>query len=137
MPRQIKHVQRSTPLTSAEAERIDAIRSQIHEELPAIRERAKLLLQVQAERQAIAAELDALAVQNERLLAAATEDTLSGHLRHAIHASHRPLRSIATDAGIDIDALCRFLEGEHGLPSEILDRVANAAGVTVTLSASK
>jgi hypothetical protein len=30
--------------------------------------------------------------------------------------------------------LCGFLEGEHGLPSEVLDRVVRAAGVVVSLS---
>jgi hypothetical protein len=95
---------------------------------------AELLLQVRRDRDAIARELDSLALQNQRLHAAATEDTLSGHLRRAIHASRRSLAAIAREAGIELGALTGFLEGEHGLPSEVLDRLARAAGVVVSVS---
>jgi hypothetical protein len=33
-----------------------------------------------------------------------------------------------------VASLCGFLEGEHGLPSEVLDRLARAAGVVVSVS---
>lgn len=95
---------------------------------------AELLLQVRPDRDAIEQELDLLAIQNDRLHAAATEDTLSGHLRRAIHASRRSLAAIAREAGIELGALTGFLEGEHGLPSEVLDRLARAAGVVVSVS---
>jgi hypothetical protein len=95
---------------------------------------AELLLQVRQDRDTIERELDSLALQNERLHAAAAADTLCGHLRRAIHASRRSLAAIAHEAGIDVGALCGFLEGEHGLPSEVLDRVVRAAGVVVSLS---
>lgn len=98
---------------------------------------AELLLQVRKDRDAIAKELDELASQNARLAAAAADDTLSGHLRQAIHASRCPLTHIAREAGIDTEALLQFLEGEHGLPSETLDRLARAAGVVVTLAPTK
>ena len=95
---------------------------------------AELLLQVHQDRDTVAGELDSLALQNERLHAAAAEDTLSGHLRRAIHASRRSLAAIARQAGIEVGELTEFLEGEHGLPSETLDRLARAAGVVVNVS---
>jgi len=95
---------------------------------------AELLLQVRPDRDAVAGELDWLAIQNERLLAAAAADTLSGHLRRAIHASRRALAAIAHEAGIELGALTGFLEGEHGLPSETLNRLARAEGVVVSVS---
>ena len=95
---------------------------------------AELLLQVPQDRHAIARELDSLAIKNKRLHTAAAEDTLSGHLRRAIHASRRPLAAIAREAGIELEALTGFLEGEHGLPSETLDPLARAAGVVVSVS---
>jgi len=93
-----------------------------------------LLLQVRQDRDTVAGELDSLSLQNERLHAAAAEDTLSGHLRRAIHASRRSLAAIAREAGIEIEALTEFLECLHGLPSETLDRLARAAGVVVSVS---
>ena len=94
----------------------------------------ELLLQVHRDRDAIERELDSLALQNERLYVAAAEDTLSGHMRRAIHASRRSLADIANEAGIETGSLCGFLEGEHGLPSEVLDRLARAAGIVVSVS---
>ena len=98
---------------------------------------AEMLLQVQRDRQAIAAELPVLALQDARLVAAAAEDTLTGHLRRAIHASHKSLQIIATEARIQPSALCRFLEGEQALQSNDLDRLAAAAGVTVSLAVQR
>jgi hypothetical protein len=60
---------------------------------------AELLLQVRQDRDTIERELDSLALQNERLHAAAAADTLCGHLRRAIHASRRSLAAIAHEAG--------------------------------------
>jgi hypothetical protein len=95
---------------------------------------AELLLQIRHDRDAIERELESLALQNERLHAAAAADTLCGHLRRAIHASRRSLAAIAHESGLDIGALTEFLEGQHGLPSETLDQLARAAGVVVSLS---
>jgi hypothetical protein len=93
----------------------------------------ELMLQIRKDQAAIGQELDSLASQNERLIAAAAEDTLCGHLRRAIHGSRRSLAAIARDAGISADALSDFLEGTDGLPSEALDRLASAAGIVVTM----
>jgi hypothetical protein len=97
----------------------------------------ELLEQLRAERDAVAAELPAAAERAEHLREAATEDTVSGHLRHAIHRSRRPLETIARDAGIPADLLCDWLAGERTLRSDVLDRVAQAVGadVAVTLRA--
>ena len=93
-----------------------------------------MLLQVRQDRDTIERELDSLALQNERLHAAAAADTLSGHLRRAIHAGRRSLAAIAQEAGIEVGELTEFLEGEHGVPSEVLDQLARAAGVVVSVS---
>ncbi|MFM7108354.1 MAG: hypothetical protein ACKOZU_07095 [Planctomycetaceae bacterium] len=95
---------------------------------------AELLLQMRHDRGAIAGELAELELQDARLQRAAAEDTLCGHLRLAIHASHRSLKSLASDAGIEAAELHGFLEGERSLPSDVLDRLAVAAGVVVTLA---
>ncbi len=68
-----------------------------------------------------------------RMREAAAEDTLSGHLRQAIHRSRRPLREIGREAGISTTLLCDFLEGERTLRSDVLDRLSQAAGVTISL----
>lgn len=95
---------------------------------------SEMLLQVRREREAIASELSSLELQDARLAAASAEDTLSGHLRRAIHASNKPLYAIADDASISRAALRDFLEGLHSLQSDELDRLTAAAGVTVTLA---
>ena len=64
---------------------------------------------------------------------AADEDTLTGHLRQAIHQSRRPLDDIARKAGVSTTVLCDFLEGERSLRSNVLDRLTQAVGVTVLL----
>ena len=94
----------------------------------------ELLLRVRQDRETIAGELESLHLQHERLQAAAVEDTLSGHLRQAIHASHRSLRELAHETGLATEALCDFLEGNRSLSSEVLDRLVRAAGIVVTLS---
>jgi uncharacterized protein YyaL (SSP411 family) len=132
MSREIQRVTRSTRLPPEQAAELAKVRAQLEAERPDIEARAKArLLEVRKDRESIAKELDELASQNERLVAAAADDTLSGHLRRAIHASRRPLPKIASDAGIDTESLLQFLEGEHGLPSETLDRLARASGVVV------
>jgi hypothetical protein len=94
----------------------------------------ELLLQVRQDRETIAGELESLHLQHERLQEAANEDTLSGHLRQAIHASHRSLRELAHESGLQTEELCDFLEGNRSLSSEVLDRLARAAGIVVTVS---
>ena len=93
----------------------------------------ELLSSMQRDRELIAQELPALAVRNARMREAAAEETLSGHLRQAIHRSRRPLGDIGREAGISTTVLCEFLEGERTLRSDVLDRLAQAAGVTISL----
>jgi hypothetical protein len=94
----------------------------------------ELMRQLEQDRQAIARELPELQVRNARMCKAAAEETLSGHLRRAIHASARPIRAIADESGIDSDTLCDFLEGTQTLPSDVLDRLTQAVGVAVSFS---
>jgi hypothetical protein len=93
----------------------------------------ELLSQIGHDRELIDQELPALAGRDDRMREAADEDTLSGHLRRAIHHSRRPLRDIGRDAGIPTTLLCDFLEGERTLRSDVLDRLAQAVGVTISL----
>ena len=95
----------------------------------------ELLLQMKRDRELIVEELPELAARDARMQKAAAEETLCGQLRRAIHASRRPLRDIARDAGIACTALGDFLEGERTLRSDVLDRLAHAAGVAITLTA--
>jgi len=93
----------------------------------------KALSQIERDRELIEQELPALADRDARMAEAAAEDTLSGHLRQAIHRSRRPLREIGREAGISTTVLCDFLEGERTLRSDVLDRLTQAVGVTVSL----
>lgn len=94
---------------------------------------AELLSQIERDRELIEQELPSLAERDSRMREAADEDTLCGHLRQAIHASRRPLRAIAREAGIGDTVLGDFSEGERTLRSDVLDRLAQAVGVTVSL----
>lgn len=76
------------------------------------------------------AELPELIELGERLREAASEETLSGHLRRAIHQSRRRLESVAAAAGVPVDQLNSFLSGDHTLRSDVLDRLALAVGFT-------
>jgi hypothetical protein len=95
----------------------------------------KLPSQIERDRQLIEQELPELADRDVRMREAADEDTLTGHLRRAIHHSRRPLRDIGREAGISSVLLCDFLEGERTLRSDVLDRLAQAVGVTISLVA--
>ena len=93
----------------------------------------ELLSQIQRDRDAIRQELPELAGRDARMCEAAAEETLCGRLRQAIHQSRRPLTDIAREAGISSAALCDFLEGERTLRSDVLDRLTQAVGVTISL----
>ncbi len=95
----------------------------------------ELLSGMKRDRELIEQELPALAERDARMCEAAAEDTLCGHLRQAIHRSRRPLRDIAREAGISTTVLCSFLEGERTLRSDVLDRLAQAVGATISLVA--
>jgi hypothetical protein len=93
----------------------------------------ELLEQLRRDREKITAELPELKERGQRLDEAAAENSLSGHLRRAIHRSGRPLKKIATEAGLDVYRLCDFLEGTATLRSDVLDRLAQAVGATIQL----
>ena len=85
-------------------------------------------------RQETEAELPELFEQGRLMREASREDTLSGHLRRAIHGSSHDLAQIAASAGIDLTSLNEFLCGERTLRSDVLDRLALAVGFTKALS---
>ena len=92
---------------------------------------SELLEQLRRDRERIAAELPELRERGKRLEEAAAENSLTGHLRRAIHRSGRPLNRIATEAGLDLFVLCDFLEGTTNLRSDVLDRLAQAVGAVI------
>jgi hypothetical protein len=97
---------------------------------------AELLEQLRRDREKIAAELPELKERGQRLDEAAAENSLSGHLRRAIHRSGRPLKRIAAEAGLDVFLLCDFLEGTRTLRSDVIDRLAQAVGATIHMEPS-
>jgi transcriptional regulator with XRE-family HTH domain len=94
----------------------------------------EMLSQMQRDRELVEQELPELTQRDARMQEAAAEETLCGHLRRAIHQSRRPLRDIAREAGISSTILCDFLEGERTLRSDVLDRLTQALGLTVSLN---
>jgi hypothetical protein len=94
---------------------------------------AELLEELRRDREKIAAELPELMRRGRLLDEAAAENSLSGHLRRAIHGSGRPLKKIAAEVGLDAFVLCDFLEGTATLRSDVLDRLAQAVGATILL----
>ena len=94
----------------------------------------ELVSQLQHDRELIAQELPELHERDTRMHEASGEDTLCGHLRRVIHKSRRPLSEIAGEAGISTAILCGFLEGERTLRSDVLDRLTQAVGVSVTMT---
>jgi hypothetical protein len=87
--------------------------------------------QLRRDREKIAAELPELIERGRLLDEAASEDSLCGHLRRAIHRSGRPLKKIAAEVGLDVFVLCDFLEGTRTLRSDVLDRLAQAVVATI------
>ncbi len=79
-------------------------------------------------REQVAQELPDLVRRNKMARDAAGEPTLSGELRRAIHSSRLSLSRIAHDGGITVLMLDEFLTGERTLPSDVLDRLAQALG---------
>ena len=96
----------------------------------------ELLEQLRSDRAKIAEELPELGERNRRLDEAASENSLCGHLRRALHRSGQPLKKIAAAAGLDVFVLCDFLEGTRTLRSDVLDRLAQAVGATIHLEPS-
>lgn len=79
-------------------------------------------------RQQVTQELPDLIRRNQLATDAAKEQTLSGELRRAIHASDVSLARIAKNAGITLLTLDQFLTGEQPLSSDVLDRLAHVLG---------
>jgi hypothetical protein len=96
-----------------------------------------LLEQLRQDREKIAAELPELLERGERLDEAASENSLSGHVRRAIHRSGQPLKQIAAAVGLDIYLLCDFLEGTRTLRSDMLDRLTQAVGATIQIEPAR
>jgi hypothetical protein len=90
-----------------------------------------LLKQLRQDREKIAAEWPELIERGHLLDEAAAENSLSGHLRRAIHRSGRPLKKIAAEVGLDVLVLCDFLEGTRTLRSDVMDRLAQAVVATI------
>jgi hypothetical protein len=93
----------------------------------------ELAEQLRRDREKIAAELPELLERGVRLDEAAAENSLSGHLRRALHHSGRPLKAVAAEVGIDVFLLCDFLEGTATLRSDVLDRLAQAVGAKIQM----
>ena len=91
-------------------------------------------VRLKPDRDLIAQELPELMQRDARMSEAAAENTLCGHLRRAIHESRRPLGDLAHEAGIATTVLCDFLEGERTLRSDVLDRLTQALGVSVSIA---
>jgi hypothetical protein len=80
------------------------------------------------QRELICKELPDLVHRDRMRKEAQEEQTLSGELRRAIHASALSLAAIASQAGITPFLLDEFLTGERTLRSDVLDRLATALG---------
>lgn len=76
----------------------------------------------------IAAELPELEMRDQLRKEAKEEQTLSGELRRAIHASDLSLAQIAAQVGVIPVLLDDFLTGERTLRSDVLDRLAAVIG---------
>ena len=97
----------------------------------------ELLEQLRRDRETIAAELPELMERGHRLEEAGSEDSLCGLLRRAIHHCGKPLKQVAAEAGLDVLVLCDFLEGTRTLRSDVLDRLAQAAGATIQVETGR
>jgi hypothetical protein len=97
----------------------------------------EMLEQLRSDREKIAAELPDLIERGRLLEEAAAENSLSGHLRGAIHRSGRPLKKIAAEVGLDVFVLCDFLEGTRTLRSDVLDRLAQAVVATIQVEPAR
>jgi hypothetical protein len=97
----------------------------------------ELLEQLRRDREKIATELPDLIERGRLLEEAAAENSLSGHLRGAIHRSGRPLKKIAAEVGLDVFVLCDFLEGTRTLRSDVLDRLAQAVAARIQVEPAR
>lgn len=82
------------------------------------------IARLQKHRAAIAEELPDLVARNQLRKEAAEEQTLTGSIRRAIHASGISINRIAEQSGISLVMLDEFLTGERTLRSDVLDKLA-------------
>jgi hypothetical protein len=89
------------------------------------------LAEFESERPQVDAEMDAIHK-------AGVEDTFSGQVRRAIHASKLSLSEICEASGISLEVMGEFLMGKAALSSDDLDRLLPRlpaeAGITVVKS---
>jgi hypothetical protein len=81
------------------------------------------LRQLRKDRELIAKELPDLIAKHQHIRDAAEEQSHSGALRRAIHASKILLDDLADRAGTTLDTLDAFLAGERPLTSDVIDRL--------------
>jgi hypothetical protein len=77
----------------------------------------------------IEGELPELVAKGRILKEAAAEPTLSGVVRRAVHRTGLNLPKVAKEAGLTESQVHEFLLGERTLRSDVLDRLARAAGL--------
>ena len=83
---------------------------------------------------ALDAEADDMAQRAERMREAAAEQSLCGELRRAVHGCGIHMKTIAERVGIDAITFSEWLQGVRNLRSDVLDRVAQAVGATVSMT---
>jgi DNA-binding phage protein len=87
-------------------------------------------------RATIAAELPDLVARDQLRKEAREEPTLSAELRRAIHTSEKSLSTIAAQAGMSAVHLDEFLAGERTLRSDVMDRLVQALGYELKMTAA-
>ncbi len=85
---------------------------------------------------ALDAEADDMAQRAERMREAAAEKSLCGELRRAVHGCGIHMKTIAERVGIDPITFSEWLQGVRNLRSDVLDRVTQAVGATVSMTVS-
>jgi len=79
------------------------------------------------------AEVEDLALRAERMREAAAEQSLCGELRRAVHESGIHMKIVAERIGLDAIVLSEWLQGVRNLRSDVLDRIAQSVGATVSV----
>lgn len=79
------------------------------------------------------AEADEMAQRAERMKEAAAELSLCGELRRAVHQSGIHMKILAERIGLDPIVFSEWLQGVRNLRSDVLDRVAQSVGATVSV----
>ena len=77
-------------------------------------------------------EKPAILAEARRTFEAFEEDTFSGELRRAIHASGIEKQAIAESIGVPFDVLNDFMGGRASLPFAALDKLVDLLGYRLT-----